>query len=423
MAKKKKTEEIEETFEPTGIDASVLAIKSTLNTIFKGSDMVRIDSLTNLTDYLTPKHFVSTGDDILDIIISNRKNGGLPMGKFINIYGDSASGKSLFCWKIVANIQKMGGVAWYFDTEHATFPEFVKVLGVDPQKVAPVFGVTTIEKIFRTIMEGLLERKRKNLTNPLVIIIDSMKAVALDSTYEDLDNFSDTGYQSGAKKQRVLGESLQKIMEYIKDENVMFVTVDQVRDNMNKVNKYSANFVDTAGNAQKFYSDIRLELKTTEKIKQDNVIIGAKVTVTVVKSRISPSYRKSDFFVYYTKGMDRWASWIHMATQKEIGIIDIKGGGYYSILDENGEPFKFNDKLPRKAELRQMLIKDESFRNYVYDKFCEKLIQEYEYTTEEEFGEFDDNDSVNFETVDDSPDEMTSTSRRFRAVDDTEDWD
>lgn len=386
MAKKKR-EEIEETFEPTGEDTSVLSIKSTLNSLFKGTDDIRIDSLHNLRSYIEPKSFISTGDDILDIVISNRKNGGLPMGKYINIFGDSASGKSLFCWKLVANIQKKGGYALYFDTENATYPDFVEVLEVDLNKVSYTSKVKTIGKMFRAISEVMMDRKRRNDTRPFIIVIDSMKAVMLDDVYEDLENFVDTGYQSGAKRQKVLGESLQKVLELIKEENCLFVTVDQVRDNMNKANKYSANSVDTAGNAQKFYADIRLQLQTVEKIKQDSTIIGAKVRTTVIKSRISPSHRSSEFFVYYTRGMDRWASWVENGIK--LGVIK-SSGAYFKVLDENGEEYRIDGKLPRKSDLKRMIRTNDSLRERLYNMFCDEIIEPYEIASDEDFEELED---------------------------------
>lgn len=386
MAKRKR-EEIEESFEPTGEDQSVLSIKSTLNALFKGTDDIRIDSLHNLREFIEPKTFVSTGDDILDIVISNRKNGGLPMGKYINIFGDSASGKSLFCWKLVANIQKMGGYALYFDTENATYPDFVEVLQVDLEKVSYTSKVKTIGKMFRSISEVLMDRKRKNETRPFMIVIDSMKAVMLDDVYEDLENFTDTGYQSGAKRQKVLGESLQKVLELIKDENCIFITVDQVRDNMNQANKYSPKTVDTAGNAQKFYSDIRLQLQTVERIKQGDVIVGAKVKTTVIKSRISPSHRHSEFLVYYTRGMDRWASWVENGIR--LGLIK-SSGAYFKILDENGEEYRIDGKLPRKSDLKRMIRTDQSLQDRLYSQFCDELIEPYEVASDEDFADLED---------------------------------
>lgn len=383
---KKKERDIET--EPT--ESFLMAIRDDIRTQFKGDSRVMVDTLENLNDYLTPKRYVSTGDDILDIIISNRAHGGLPFSKFINIYGDSSAGKSLICAKIVANVQKMGGTGIYFDTEHASYPEYLKVLGVDFDKVLYVLHVRSVEKIFQTIINIILKRIKLNDKSPLAIVVDSMTATNIDAMMDNLDNFDDSGFQGGAKKQKILGESIQKIIDYVKDENVIFITTDQTRDNMERANAYSPKKRSTSGNAQIFYADIRIELKKTKAIKDKNTKeeIGSEVQVHVVKNRTAPPFRKSIMYVYHTRGIDRFASWVENG--KKHGILNTRGA-YVSIADANGEDLKIDGKLPTAKDIKRLIRTNEEFRNLVYDRFAQKLHIQYELVEDEEFEDLEDN--------------------------------
>lgn len=381
MAKKSNTSEPAQSssFDFKGITD----IKTALGSLSKGSDLTKVGTMAELHEFLMPKGYVSTGDDIADLIISNRPNGGLPLGKYINVFGDTQSGKSLLCWKFVASIQRAGGYALYFDTENAAYPPFVSVLGVDTERVIGVFQMRSIEKIFLFIIQTLLSRKKNNDKRPLIIVIDSMKAANLDSKLEDLEDFSAKGYDA-TQRQKVIGDALEKTLDYIKDENVLFVTVDQVRDNLNAANKYSPKHVDTAGNAQKFYSDLRIQLTTRAQIKLDDEIIGAEVELKTVKNRIAPSNRKTTLFVYYTRGLDRWASWIESG--KKLGIFQT-AGAYIKIKGDDGEDIRIDGKLPTQKDIRRFLEKDAEFRNKVYKLFCEKLIVLYEQTDSDGFAD------------------------------------
>jgi recombination protein RecA len=368
----------------------LLAIRDDIRTQFKGDSRAVVDTLENLNDYLTPKRYVSTGDDILDIIISNKANGGLPLSKFINIYGDSSAGKSLICAKIVSKIQEMNGTAIYFDTEHASYPEYLKVLGVDFDKVLYVLHVRSVEKIFKTIINIILKRIKLNDKSPLAIVVDSMTATNIDAIMDDLENFDDSGFQGGAKKQKILGESIQKIIDYVKDENVIFITTDQTRDNMERANAYSPKKRSTSGNAQIFYADVRIELKKTKAIKDKNTKeeIGSEVQVNVVKNRTAPPFRKSIMYVYHTRGIDRFASYVENG--KLHGIITSRGA-YVSIQDENGEDIKIDGKLPTAKDVKRLLRTNEEFRKAVYDRFVKKLHIKYELVEDSAFEDLEDN--------------------------------
>jgi recombination protein RecA len=383
MPKKKEHNQKEEVAD----ERFIMALRNTVRAQLKGDTHAVVDTLTNVTDYLMPKRWVTTGDDLLDLIISNRPDGGLPFGKFVNIYGDSTTGKSLIACKIMANVQKMGGVAVYFDTEHASFPPYLEVLGIDPEEVLYILHVRSVEKIFQTIITIILEHKRLNNKHPLCFVIDSMTATNLEAVMNDLEDFSDQGYQTGAKKQKVVGDAIRKIIDYVKDENILLVTTDQMRDNMNKKNMYDDQKLSTSGNAQIFYSDIRIQLKKRRTIKSGTDIIGSEVEAYTVKNRTAPPYRKSIFHVYHTKGIDRFASWIENG--KVLGILQTRGA-YIQVDDANGEKILIDGKMPSAKDIKRLLRTNEDFRKAVYNRFVEKLQIFYEIPTATDFEELDD---------------------------------
>ena len=372
-------------------DDFLSGLTDTLDAQFKGEYAGGFKKMSEY-EHLMPDYYISTGDPFLDVSISNRKNGGLPSGRFINIYGDSSSGKSLLCFKIVAEAQKRGGIAIYFDTERAVFPPFAKVLGVDETKMHYYPKVNAIEDIFKIIVTIVNHKKKMNFKAPFLIIIDSMKATNIKEVVENFEEFGDTGYSAGAKKQKLLGENLEKIVNLVKEEQIVFITVDQLRDNLNKANKYSPDKRSTSGNAQIFYSDIRIELKRTEWIELkeasgEKTRIGAVVRAEAVKNRIAPPFKKSEFHVYFTRGMDVKASWL--ANLKKKKIID-SAGAYIKFKDENGDDFKHNGVLLNSKTFRQLLGQKHPIVDVLYNRFCDAIIEEYEYADEEVFDNLSD---------------------------------
>jgi len=361
-------------------DSYIQAIKD----IAKGSYSVEVGTLEDMEETLMPTGYVPTGDDFLDFIVSNRKNGGFPLGKYINIYSEEGVGKSLLVAKLIGNVQKMGGRAVIFDTERATYPPFMEVLGVQKDKLIYISKVNTVEKIFATIVSIIHNYLEKGADYPFIIAIDSMTMVQTEegAKLDDWDG-SESGYGEGAAKQKMLGNSLKKIHGLIKQDKIMLVTTDQVRDNFNKAGKFDRATSDTSGWAQRYYSDVRIELRRASKLKNpDKEQIGNKVKAEVVKSRISPAYRHSFLYLYNTRGMDNYASWIEngklygiLGKGKTIDVPNVDGN---LLLTEDG-------KKPDKKYLKYKLSTDKEFRNFLYDKISEVMIREYEAYSEAQF--------------------------------------
>lgn len=320
------------------------------------------------------ENFLSTGDDILDLHLSNVPNGGIPYGRYLNIYSDSGLGKSLLIFKLIANVQKAGGTAVLFDTEGGGFKKYMKVLGVDTSNLVYFDEMNAVEDIFETVTRIVMSNKQAGITHPLVIGIDSMTACTTRKG-SALDQFDQQGYGVGAEKQKILGDMFKKLITRIKADNVIFVTTDQIRDKIGAT-QWERSWRDTAGWAQKFYSDIRIELTPRGKIKNKNGDeIGYKINIKSIKNRTAPSQRNTTHFIYGTRGIDNFKSWIENG--KELGIIKKTSKVNYKW---KGEEFRKEDgNLPTEMEFKKALKENDELREAVYKDFCDRMIIEYEY--------------------------------------------
>ena len=337
----------------------------------KPYDVITVDERGERTD---PTKFLSTGDDVLDLIISNRKNGGIPFGRYLNIYSDSGLGKSLIVQKLIANVQKMGGTGVYFDTEGGIYTDFMRVLGVNTDELVYFDEINTVEDIFEVIIEIVVTNLENDIDNPMVIAVDSMTAVTTRQG-ADLSTMEEAGYGEGARKQKLINGLFRKTLTKIKQDNIVFVTTDQIRDKINNAG-WGRNWKDTAGWAQKFYSDIRLEMTPRGSIKNKNGDeIGNKVNVKVVKSRISPKDKDADMFIYGTRGLDKYKSLIEKC--KELDIINKTTKVKYPIGD--GKFWRDDEGLlPTEMEFKRLLKNDASLYDEVYSKLADKMIIKYE---------------------------------------------
>lgn len=333
-------------------------------------------------------NYLSTGDDILDLSISNVPNGGVLFGRYLNIYSDSGLGKSLLVFKMIANVQKLGGTAVLFDTEGGSFKKFAEVLGVDVSKVVYFEEYNTVEKIFEIITAIILSNKEAGIDSPLLIAVDSMTAVTTKKG-ADLSEFESQGYGVGAEKQKQLGDMFKKLITKIKQDNVIFITTDQIRDKIN-ASPWERAWRDTAGWAQKFYSDIRLELTPRGVIKnKDKEVIGYKVNIKTVKNRIAPSPRNTTHFIYGTRGLDNLKSWIENG--KDLNILQKSRKLKYIM--PNGEEFRreSDGNLPTEMEFKRELKQNKELREMLYKDFCDRMIIEYEFDDETVI---DDDDNI-----------------------------
>lgn len=330
------------------------------------------------SERINPTMHLSTGDPVLDLIISNKKNAGIPFGRYVNIYSDSGLGKSLLVQKLIANVQRMGGTAVYFDTEGGIYYEFMKVLGVKTDELVYIDDANAIEDIFQAIIQIIVTNIENDIDNPLLIAVDSMTATTTRDGAK-LDSMEQKGYGEGARKQLILNDLFKKALTKIKQDNIILITTDQIRDKIN-ASPWERNWRNTAGWAQKFYSDIRLEMTPRGAIKNKNKdIIGNKVNIKVVKSRISPSDRSMDAYIYGTRGLDKYKSLLETAKDRNI----IKKGRDKIKFKIDGEEYrKENGNLPTEMEFKRMLKEDKKIYDLIYDQLAENMVIEYEFEDE-----------------------------------------
>jgi len=319
--------------------------------------------LDDQEDPSTISDWISTGSSLLDLAISNRPNGGLPVGRMIEFNGLEGTGKSLISAHIVANTQKKGGIAVVIDTENAAAPEFWKSLGVDLKNL-PYSPCETVEDIFEQ-MEKLISVVRKsNKDRILTIIVDSVAAASTKTEQESehgKDGFATT-------KSIIISKAMRKITNMIGRQKVLIVFTNQLRQNLNAM-AFGDRYTVSGGKALAYHCSVRVRLNNTGKLKKGEEVIGNECKAQVVKNRMGPPQRQANFDIYFDSGIADYASWLKVL--KEQNIVK-QSGAYYKYTKLNGEEIQFQSK-----DLVEMMTKDTSFKDELYQKICESVIMKY----------------------------------------------
>jgi recombination protein RecA len=309
--------------------------------------------------------WVSSGQAMLDVAISNRPYGGFPVGRITEITGLEQSGKSLLSAHALAETQKVGGVAVLIDTETAVSREFFDAIGVDVSKLLYV-SVDTVEDIFET-METIIEKVRASDRNRLVtIVVDS---VAAASTKKELESdYDKDGYATD--KAIIISKAMRKITNAIGRERIAVIFTNQLRQKLNAM-AFSDPWTTSGGKALAFHSSVRLRLKNMGQLKDSNKrIIGISVRAQVIKNRLGPPLRSADFEIYFDRGIDNYGSWLDVL--KEHKLIK-QGGAWYEYTDiESGEIHKFQSK-----DFIRLMTEDTELRDQIYKRICEATILQY----------------------------------------------
>jgi recombination protein RecA len=365
MAKKVKIETMADLSDNLGAD-----IIAALNTKFKGGHKAAYFLTdTNTTDVT---EWISTSCAMLDLAISNRPNGGIPVGKITEIYGQSASGKSLLAAHILANTQKKGGIAVYIDTESAVSSDFLQAIGVDISKMM-YCPIETIEDCMEAIETIITNVKAKYPNKLVTIVLDSIMGattkVELESDY-DKDGWSTT-------KAIVLSKSMRKLTNMIGRERICLVMTNQLREKLGVT--WGNNTTTAGGKAVGYHSSVRLRLADVGKIEgvfnDVKSIIGKKTKVTVDKNRLGPPLRSVTYDIYFQSGIDDAGSWLE--TLKLLSLVQQKGAWYqYDIVDEStGEidTIKFLSK-----DFEGLLENNPTLKEHIYKTICDKYIVKYD---------------------------------------------
>tara|TARA_A100001234_G_scaffold200879_1_gene193178 strand:+ start:3709 stop:4686 length:978 start_codon:yes stop_codon:yes gene_type:complete len=257
---------------------------------------------------------ISTGSFGLDNALGI---GGLPKGRVVEIYGPESSGKTTLTLQVIAECQKAGGSAAFIDAEHALDPEYAKALGVDIDELVvsqPDTGEQALE-----VTDTLIQSKSLD-----VIVVDSVAALVPRAELEGDMGDSHVGLQA-----RLMSQALRKITGNIQKSNTMVIFINQIRMKIGVM--FGNPETTTGGNALKFYSSVRLDIRRVGAIKDADEIIGNETRVKVVKNKVAPPFKVVDFQILYGKGINRIGEVIEYAVKKD--VVE-KSGSWYSYKGE-----------------------------------------------------------------------------------------
>jgi len=348
-------------------DVMAQTIHDSLNKLFKDSGPAAffLDGTEDTPMDLTS--FVSTGSAMLDLAVSNRKNGGIAVGRITELTGLEGSGKSLLAAGILRSTQQQGGIGVLIDTEIATNKEFLVAQGVDLKKLV-IVNKETIEDIFDA-MTNIVARVRESDVKDKRLVTIVVDSVAGATTKRELEaDFNIAGYATD--KALLLGKAMRKLTMMIGRERIAVVFTNQLRHKMN-AQPFADPWTTSGGKAIAFHASTRIRLSQVGKIKDSTgTVIGVNVKAKVDKSRLGPPHREATFDVYFNRGIDDHAAWLEaMADNKLIK----KAGAWYAYTDENtGEETKLQSK-----DFKAFLEADPVRKDIIYNRICEVSIMKY----------------------------------------------
>ncbi len=288
---------------------------------------------------------ISTGSLSLDLALGI---GGLPKGRIIEIYGPESSGKTTLALQVVAEAQKAGGICAFVDAEHAMDPVYAKKLGVKTEELLisqPDTGEQALEITDTLIKSGSIS----------VLVVDSVAALTPKAELEGEMGDHHVGLQS-----RLMSQALRKITGSVSKSNTMVIFINQIRM---KIGVMFGNPETTSGgNALKFYSSVRMDIRRIGAIKEKDQIIGNSTRVKVIKNKVAPPFKVVEFDLMYGKGISKLGELIDLGTKA--GVVE-KSGAWYAYkgekIGQGRENAKFYlQKNPNVAAEIEKTIRDEA---------------------------------------------------------------
>ena len=294
---------------------------------------------------------ISTGSIGLDVALGI---GGLPKGRVIEIYGPESSGKTTLTLHAIAECQKAGGVAAFIDAEHALDPVYAAKLGVDVNELLiaqPDTGEQALEIADTLVRSGAVD----------ILVVDSVAALTPRAELE-----GDMGDSLPGLQARLMSQALRKLTGSISKSGCMVIFINQIRMKIGVM--YGSPETTTGGNALKFYSSVRLDIRRIGAIKYRDEVIGNQTRVKVVKNKVAPPFRQVEFDIMYGEGISKTGEIIDLGVKAE--VVE-KSGSWYSYGDErigqgreNVRKFLLEnpamaDEIERKIRMNEGLIEEE----------------------------------------------------------------
>ena len=289
---------------------------------------------------------VSTGSLGLDIALGV---GGLPRGRVTEVFGPEASGKTTLTLQVIAEVQRAGGVAAFVDAEHALDPSYAGKLGVNVNDLLvsqPDTGEQALEVTDMLVRSGAVD----------VVVIDSVAALTPKAEIE-----GEMGDVQMGLHARLMSQALRKLTGNIKRSNTMVIFINQIRMKIGVM--FGSPETTTGGNALKFYSSVRLDIRRVGSLKDGEEVIGNLTRVKVVKNKVAPPFREAEFEIMYGVGISREGEIIELGVAE--GIID-KSGSWYSYKGERIGQGKDN--------VRNFLQQNKAISRVIEDQIRLKLL-------------------------------------------------
>ncbi|MDP1601978.1 MAG: recombinase RecA [Legionella sp.] len=299
---------------------------------------------------------ISTGSLGLDIALGI---GGLPKGRVVEIYGPESSGKTTLTLQVIAECQKAGGTAAFVDAEHALDPSYAAKLGVKVDDLLisqPDTGEQALEITDMLVRSAAVD----------VIVIDSVAALTPKAEIEGEMGDTHVGLQA-----RLMSQALRKLTANIKRSNTLVIFINQIRMKIGVM--FGNPETTTGGNALKFYASVRLDIRRVGSLKRGDEVFGSETRVKVVKNKVAPPFKTTDFDILYNEGISRESEIINLGSQ--LGLIE-KSGAWYSYKQEKIGQGKENVRLYLKENPQVAITLEKLIRAELLEKKLSAVVAE-----------------------------------------------